>query len=50
MEGGEVRNSNSWILYFGQVGSLWGHSAFFVSSWGKKVITPLFLMVLVLCC
>jgi len=28
------------MLYFGRVGSLWGHCAFFGSSWGKKVITP----------
>jgi hypothetical protein len=28
------------MLYFGQVGSSWGHRAFFGSSWGEKVITP----------
>jgi hypothetical protein len=28
------------MLYFGRVGSSWGHCAFFGSSWGKKVITP----------
>jgi hypothetical protein len=28
------------MLYFGQVGSSWGHCAFFGSSWGKKIITP----------
>jgi hypothetical protein len=32
---------DSWMLYFGWVGSSWGHRAFFGSSWGKKVITPL---------
>jgi hypothetical protein len=30
----------SWMLYFGRVGSSWGHRAFFGSSWGEKVITP----------
>jgi hypothetical protein len=29
------------MLYFGRVGSSWGHCAFFGSSWGKKVITPI---------
>jgi len=28
------------MLYFGRVGSSWGHCTFFGSSWGKKVITP----------
>jgi len=28
------------MLYFGRVGSSWGHCAFFGSSWGEKVITP----------
>jgi hypothetical protein len=28
------------MLYFGRVGSSWGHCAFFGSSWGKNVITP----------
>jgi hypothetical protein len=28
------------MLYFGRVGSSWGHRAFFDSSWGEKVITP----------
>jgi hypothetical protein len=28
------------MLYFGRIGSLWGHYAFFSSSWGEKVITP----------
>jgi len=28
------------MLYFGQVGSSWGHIAFFGSSCGEKVITP----------
>jgi hypothetical protein len=28
------------MLYFGRVGSSWGHRAFFGSSWGKNVITP----------
>jgi len=28
------------MLYFGRVGSSWGHCVFFGSSWGKKVITP----------
>jgi len=28
------------MLYFGRVGSSWGHCAFFGCSWGKKVITP----------
>jgi hypothetical protein len=28
------------MLYFGRVGSSWGHRAFFGSSWGEKVITP----------
>jgi hypothetical protein len=28
------------MLYFGRVGSLWGHRAFFGSSWEKNVITP----------
>jgi hypothetical protein len=28
------------MLYFGRVGSSWGHRAFFGSSWGGKVITP----------
>jgi hypothetical protein len=28
------------MLYFGRVDSLWGHRAFFGSSWGEKVITP----------
>jgi hypothetical protein len=28
------------MLFFGQVGSSWGHSAFFGSTWGEKVITP----------
>jgi hypothetical protein len=32
------------MLYFGRVGSSWRHCAFFGSSWGKKVITPLFLV------
>jgi hypothetical protein len=27
------------MLYFGRVGSSWGHRAFFSSSWGEKVIT-----------
>jgi hypothetical protein len=26
------------MLYFGRVGSSWGHRAFFGSSWGEKVI------------
>jgi len=30
------------MLYFGRVGSSWGHRAFFGSSWGEKVITPYF--------
>jgi hypothetical protein len=29
------------MLYFGRVGSSWGHRAFFGSPWGKKVITPI---------
>jgi len=28
------------MLYFGRVGSPWGHRAFFGSSWREKVITP----------
>jgi hypothetical protein len=28
------------MLYFGRVGSSWGHRAFFGSSWGENVITP----------
>jgi hypothetical protein len=28
------------MLYFGRVGSSWGHRAFFGRSWGEKVITP----------
>jgi hypothetical protein len=28
------------MLIFGQVGSSWGHIAFFGSTWGEKVITP----------
>jgi len=27
------------LIYFGRVGSLWGHRAFFGSSWGEKVIS-----------
>jgi hypothetical protein len=27
------------MLYFGRIGSSWGHRAFFGSSWGEKVIT-----------
>jgi len=34
------------MLYFGRVGSSWGHCAFFGSSWGKKVITPISYLVL----
>jgi hypothetical protein len=30
---------DSLILFFGRVGSSWGHCAFFGSSWGEKVIT-----------
>jgi hypothetical protein len=30
------------MLYFGRVGSSWGHRAFFGSSWGENVITPFF--------
>jgi hypothetical protein len=30
------------MLYFGRVGSSWGHCSFFGSSWGEKVITPIF--------
>jgi uncharacterized membrane protein len=30
------------MLYFGRVGSSWGHRAVFGSSWGEKVITPIF--------
>jgi len=29
------------MLYFGRVGSSWGHCSFFGSSWGEKVITPI---------
>jgi hypothetical protein len=32
------------MLYFGRVGSSWGHRAFFDSSWGEKVITPKFIL------
>jgi hypothetical protein len=28
------------MLYFGRVGSSWGHRTFFGSSWGENVITP----------
>jgi hypothetical protein len=27
------------MLYFGRVGSSWGHRAFFGSSWGENAIT-----------
>jgi hypothetical protein len=37
------------MLYFGRVGSSWGHCAFFGSSWGKNVITPLFYLFLLYC-
>jgi hypothetical protein len=30
------------MLYFGRVGSSWGHRTFFGSSWGEKVITLFF--------
>jgi hypothetical protein len=30
------------MLYFGRVGSSWGHRAFFGSSWREKVITLFF--------
>jgi hypothetical protein len=36
----------SWMLYFGRVGSSWGHCAFFGSSWEKKVITLYFYLLL----
>jgi hypothetical protein len=29
------------MLYFGRVGSSWGYRAFFGSSWGENVITPM---------
>jgi len=32
------------MLYFGRVGSSWGHRAFFGSSWREKVITPNFFL------
>jgi hypothetical protein len=34
------------MLYFGRVGSSWGHHTFFGSSWGEKVITPKFIEIL----
>jgi hypothetical protein len=33
------------MLYFGRVGSSWGHQVFFGSSWGEKVITPYYFKV-----
>jgi hypothetical protein len=35
------------MLIFGQVGSSWGHSAFFGSTWEEKVITPNFFFFLI---
>jgi len=32
------------MLYFGRVGSLWGLCAKIDSSWGEKVITPIFFL------
>jgi hypothetical protein len=43
MEGGKMVVFGSWMLYFGQVGSLWELCAKVGSSWGEKVITPTFL-------
>jgi hypothetical protein len=36
--------ADSWMLFFGQVGSSWGHRTFFGSLWREKVITLFFLV------
>jgi hypothetical protein len=43
MEGGKTYNIGSCVLYFGRVGSLLGILTKVGSSWGEKVITPIYI-------
>jgi len=39
---------DSLMLFFGRVGSSWGHRAFFSSSWEENVITPKYFILFLL--